>query len=317
MFRKSLFILTLASAMLFCRARFAPAQEAAAGEAVGELFTQVEHDFPAETAEIGGPNALRSEVETCTGEYGFAETSEVFQQIGPDAGQELDKVPTALRPDAFRIMATYGRQSLSIFESHEQLALFEAYGSPAAKAMILEPGIAEDAIAKDGLPAAEAMTKIGNPEAVELDHMIENGELAKEGEPAALLDRIAAGGNKTVAALWKNRRGLAAAGGVALLIGGIVHVVGSIVSSVGGAVMKAVHTIATIQEHPFAGLAVILLIAAIAAIAFLAFIRLWRFLKRAAKQLIIRLRKVGADAKIPSQPSPKINALHGGEGPAE
>lgn len=304
MTRKSLFILTVASAMLFCRAQCAPAQVVLL-EGVEELVTQVASDFSTETAEIGGVDALQSEIETCTNEYGFAETSEVFQQIGPDAGQELDKVPTALRPDAFRIMATYGRQSLSIFESHEQLALFESYGSPAARAMILEPGIAEDAIAKDGLPAAEAMTKIGDPEAVELDHMIDTGELAKEGESATLLDRVAAGGNKTVAALWKNRKGLVAVGVVALLFDGAAHLAGSAVSSVGGAIMDAVRTVATIQRHPFAGLAMILLIAAMVTVAVLASIHLWRFLKRAAKQVVIRLKKAAKAPKIPSQPSPE------------
>lgn len=219
------------------------AQEVLAIDAVDAIVDDVTTDFAPEVASMGGREVLEADIETYANDFGIVETRAVFETIGPDAVGVMNDVPANFKAEAFSFMAQDGRDSLYVLSSSTRLEIFQADGLPAAEAMARYPGIAQDAISQDGLPAAEAINALDPTDATRLDAMIDDGSLAKEGDAPTLLDRIAKGGDKTFAAIWKNRAGLlkltavVGVGGVAMdFLGHVGHAVSSAVSGVGAAI---------------------------------------------------------------------------------
>lgn len=219
--RAILIAMTLVAAIGFATPMLA-AQEVQIGEAaVDEVAEAVMGDFTSQVASMGGRAVLTADIRSYAEEFGMAETRSVFETIGPEAAGVMDDVPHSLKSEAFSFMAQDGRKSLYVLQSSARRELFQADGISAAEAMARYPGIAEDAIAKEGRPAAEAINALDRTDATRLDAMIDDGSLAKEGNESTLLGRIARGGETTFDQIWKHRIGLLKAGGVgAVLVGG-------------------------------------------------------------------------------------------------
>lgn len=226
------------------------AQEAIVADAAVDAITDaVETDFTSEVASIGGRAVLRADIESYAGKYGIAETREAFETIGPDVVSTMARVPANFKSEAFSFMAEDGTDSLYAFQSAARINIFEADGLPAGEAMVRYPGIAQDAIARDGLPAAEALDTLDSTDACRLDAMIDDGSLAKEGNVPTLLGRIANGGDKAFSVIWDNRIGLAKTAAVVGLfalaadgIGHVAHAIASAISGVGSAINTIRHS---------------------------------------------------------------------------
>ncbi|MGC8542076.1 MAG: hypothetical protein ACP5QA_15805 [Phycisphaerae bacterium] len=189
----------------------ARSQVAVAADAVEEIVTTVARSFSANVSEDGGITALRASVTACAQRYGVSATRQVFETLGPEAGVALRDIGPAGEDAAFALMRENGLGAVRVLENAGSRELVAKYGVDAGKAIIAHPAAAEDVIAAEGRPAIAALNNIDNSNALRLAKMVNDGSLAKGGDPKGLLRVVGMYGDRAIKYIWRHKGALALA----------------------------------------------------------------------------------------------------------
>ena len=192
---------------LFCLAILTltapPASAGPGSKAIREL---AEHLF-----RHGGKKGAQESIETVAQRLAVASTKggvhtlPAIRKVGPQ-GLKLVEEAGEYAPHAAKAMSLHGvRGATAVASRPAALKLVSKYGDDAIEGCVKHLGIAEDIIAQHGLPAAQALAKIGTQEGRRLAILSGSGTLKKIGRTDELLTIVAKHGDGALRWVWENK----------------------------------------------------------------------------------------------------------------
>ena len=110
-----------------------------------------------------------------------------------------------------KLMAKYGDEAVWVVAKPKRMAIFVKFGDNAADAMIKHGEIAEPLLQSIGRPAAGAHKAVSSQNGGRLAMMAADGDLAKIGKTAELLEVVAKYGDRAMDFIWRNKGSLTVA----------------------------------------------------------------------------------------------------------
>src|SRR5579883_1913169 len=199
-------LLVAVACVLSASAAHGQVRSKAAREAAEMLFerfgAKAGRSVPELTARIEGAAARYGDEAILAVRKGGPSALGLIEAAGPDGAK------------AVRVLATYGEQGASrVLSRPTAMKQFLTYGDEAAAVLVKHPGVAEPLVERGGAQAVKALAAVDPRNGRRLAMLLE-GDLAKAGRHAELLDVVAAHGERAVGFLWENKGTLA--GGAAL-----------------------------------------------------------------------------------------------------
>lgn len=191
------------------------ATECSAGAASGAIRETTEivmQKFGIEVAEESAETVSKRVAEAGSkfGEEGL----EAIGKVGPRIFTKITVEAGEHAPEVVKLTAKYGDRAVWVVSKPRGLAVFVKYGEEAATAVMKHPGVAEEAIERLGVPAAQALNAVSSAEARRLGMLIEDGAIKAGEQSAGLLDVVAKHGDKAMQFIWKNKGALAVTTGL-------------------------------------------------------------------------------------------------------
>lgn len=130
------------------------------------------------------------------------------RKVGPGAFALVEQAG-ADAPRAVQVLARYGEAGATrVVSRPTAMAQVVKYGDSAATALVKHPGVAEGMIERGGASAVKAL-EVVTPRNGRRLAMVLEGDLAKAGKNAEVLDVIAKYGNPAADFVWENKGALA------------------------------------------------------------------------------------------------------------
>jgi hypothetical protein len=208
-------VIVLCAALLIGLVSTRPARAGVASSVVTEAADYVVDKFGAKVVaqEVGeqGSEVLATRIGTLAAKYGEEESVNAVKKVGPRVFRVVEEVGEKNAPQAMKLMARAGEDSLWVVARKRSMAIFMKYGDDAADAMLRHKEIAEPLIEQFGDSAVKALTQVDGQGARRLAMMAADGELSKIGRTSEVLDVVGRYGDRAMNFVWRNKGALATA----------------------------------------------------------------------------------------------------------
>jgi hypothetical protein len=212
---RTVVIAMLCAAMFVVIATPRAVRAGVASSAVVEAADYVVDKFGAKVVaqEVGeqGSEVLAKRIGTLAAKYGEEESVNAVKKVGPRVFRVVEEAGERNAPQAMKLMARAGEDSLWVVARKRSMAIFIKYGDDAADAMLKHKEIAEPLIEQFGNSAAKALTQVDGQGARRLAMMAADGELSKLGRTTEVLDVVGKYGDRAMNFVWRNKGALATA----------------------------------------------------------------------------------------------------------
>jgi hypothetical protein len=164
--------------------------------------------------------ALARKITTSAAKYGDDLVTLAVKKGGPRAlslADEAAEASPALGKAALRFVGRHGDEGAALLTKGAAMKVL-SLGDEAAEMLIKHKGVAAPLVESLGEPAAKALAAVGPRNGRRLAMLSQGGELAAMGRSEELMGVVARFGDGACDFVWRNKKGLAAAGVMAAFL---------------------------------------------------------------------------------------------------